>query len=327
METHIEWEDAPPARLAVYEDDSQAILSRNDSPDVPFTWSVNPYRGCFHGCTYCYARPSHEYLGFGAGTDFERKIVIKPRAAELLESTFRRSSWRGERICFSGNTDCYQPIEQTLGLTRDCLSVCLRYRNPVGIITKSTVIRRDLGLLAELNDVAGVCAIVSVPFLDRDDARAIEPNAPPPKLRLATIRALADAGIPVGVSVSPVIPGLNDRDIPNILEAAREAGARWCGMIPVRLPGPVEAVFVARLREKLPDRADTVLNRIRRMRGGRLNDASFGHRMGGQGPEWAATVQLYRLTRDRLGYGAPPVAPRPSPFRVPGQGSQQPLFG
>ncbi len=327
LETSIEWEDAPPARLAVYEDDGKSILTRNDSPDVPFVWSVNPYRGCFHGCTYCYARPSHEYLGFGAGTDFERKIVVKPRAAELLASAFHRSSWHGERICFSGNTDCYQPIERTLGLTRDCLEVCLRYRNPVGIITKSSVIRRDLALLRELHDKAGVFVVMSVPFFDKEHARAIEPNAPPPRLRFETIRSVAEAGIPVGVSISPLIPGLNDAQIPQILEAASTAGARWSGMIPVRLPGPVQAVFVERLKTALPNRAGAVLNRIRRLRGGQLTDSGFGTRFRGKGPEWAATVRLYELTRDRLGMNHPPVARSSSPFRIPGRGHQQSLFG
>jgi DNA repair photolyase len=326
METRIEWEDAPPARLSVYEDHGKTILTKNTSPDVPFTWSVNPYRGCFHGCTYCYARPSHEYLGFGAGTDFERKIVIKSRAAPMLEAAFLRPGWKGERICFSGNTDCYQPLEQKLGLTRACLEVCLRYRNPVGVITKSTIIRRDIELLAEIHAVAGACVVISVPFMDRDHAKAIEPNAPPPKMRLATIGALADAGIPVGVSISPVIPGLNDVDIPSILKAAHEAGARWSGMIPVRLPGPVESIFVDGLRATLPERADGVLNRIRRMRNGQLTESAFGQRMRGHGAEWAATVRLYQLTRDRLGMTRAPQRRHPSPFRVPGRGTQQGLF-
>jgi len=326
METHIEYEDAPPATLEVYEDHSQTILSKNDSPDVPFTWSVNPYRGCFHACSYCYARPSHEYLGFGAGTDFERKIVVKREAAGLLEAAFRRPSWAGARVCFSGNTDCYQPIEKKLELTRACLEVCLRFRNPVGVITKSTLIRRDLELLKALHREAGLVVVLSIPFLDSEIASAIEPNAPPPAARLATVRALAGAGLPVGISLGPVIPGLNDRELPAILEAARSAGATWCGMIPVRLPGPVAEVFVQRLRETLPEHADRVLNAIRRMRGGALNQAEFGDRMRGQGPEWAATVQLFRLTRRRLGYSSPPPAPRPSPFRVPGQGAQVGLF-
>jgi len=322
----VEYEDAPPARLEVYEDHSKQILSKNDSPDVPFTWSLNPYRGCFHACSYCYARPSHEYLGFGAGTDFERKIVVKRAAPALLEAALRKPSWQGQRICMSGNTDCYQPLEKKLGLTRACLEVCLRFRNPVGIITKSTIIRRDVELLAQLHREAGVVVIISIPFLDPAHAAAIEPNAPPPRARLATVRALVEAGLPVGISLGPVIPGLNDAQIPEILEAAREAGASWCGMIPVRLPGPVEVVFVERLRAELPAEADRVLSRIRRMRGGALSDGAFGSRMRGQGAGWAATLRLYKLTARRLGYGAPPPAPSPSPFRVPGEGQQVGLF-
>ncbi len=327
QETTIEYLDAPPARLEIYDDHSRSILSKNDSPDVPFTWSVNPYRGCFHACSYCYARPTHEYLGFGAGTDFERKIMVKREAAVLLEDAFQRRSWVGDRICFSGNTDCYQPLEKQLGLTRACLDVCRRYTNPVGIITKSTIIRRDLELLCSLHKCAGVVVVLSIPFLDAGLAAAIEPNAPPPAARLATIRALAQAGLPVGISLGPVIPGLNDREIPAILEAARSAGASWCGMIPVRLPGPAAEVFVQRLQEALPEHAERVLSRIRRMRGGALNAGDFGDRMRGQGPEWAATVRMYQLTRDRLGYKRPPPAPRPSPFRLPGRGAQLGLFG
>jgi len=326
METHVEYEDAPPVTLEVYEDHSRTILSKNDSPDVPFTWSVNPYRGCFHACSYCYARPTHEYLGFGAGTDFERKIVVKREAATLLEAAFRRPSWTGSRICFSGNTDCYQPLERTLALTRSCLEVCLRFRNPVGIITKSAVVRRDLDLLVQLHREAGVCVIISIPFLTPAFAAAVEPNASPPAARLATVRALAAAGLPVGISLGPVIPGLNDREIPAILAAAREAGAQWCGMIPIRLPGPVAEVFVQRLEQTLPEHAERVVHRIRRMRGGELNCPEFGDRMRGEGEEWAATVRLYTLTRRRLGYGQPPAAPHPSPFRVPGQGTQVNLF-
>lgn len=323
---HIEYDDAPPAQLEIYEDHSESILTKNTSPDVPFTWSVNPYRGCFHACTYCYARPTHEYLGFGAGTDFERKIVVKRDAPELLEAALMRRSWRGQRICFSGNTDCYQPVERKLALTRACLEVCLRFRNPVGIITKSALIRRDLELLRALHEAAGVAVVLSIPFIDPVHAQAVEPNAPPPMARLATVRALAEAGVPVGISLGPVIPGLNDAQIPRILEAAKAAGAGWCGMIPVRLPGPVEQIFVSRLKEALPAEADKVLNRLRRMRGGALTESRFGARMSGQGQEWAATVRMYKLCAKRMGFGQPPPAPHPTPFRVPGQGAQVDLF-
>ncbi|MAY81267.1 MAG: radical SAM protein [Deltaproteobacteria bacterium] len=324
--THIEWEDAPKSTLQVYADDSKSILSANNSPDVPFQYSVNPYRGCFHACTYCYARPSHEYLGFGSGTDFERRILVKHEAARLLERAFLRPSWKGDVVCFSGNTDCYQPIEHNLGITRQCLEVCLRYRNPVGIITKSTVILRDIDLLAKLHKQAHCRVIVSIPFLDAKIARAIEPSAPPPQRRIAVVKALADAGIPVGISLGPMIPGLNDRDIPMILKACHEAGARSAWIIPIRLVGPVANIFESRLREKLPEHADRVMQSIRRMRGHDLGGGGVGTRMQGKGEAWASTVQLFELWRSRLGMVGLPDVPVPSPFRVPGHGEQTKLF-
>jgi DNA repair photolyase len=324
--THIEWEDAPKSVLQLYADDSKSILSSNTSPDVPFPHSVNPYRGCFHGCTYCYARPTHEYLGFGAGTDFERRIMVKYGAARLLESAFRKSSWKGEVVCFSGNTDCYQPLEHNLGITKQCLEVCLRYRNPVGIITKSTVILRDIDLLAELHRRAHCRVIVSIPFMDTKIAHAIEPAAPPPKRRIAVVKALSDAGIPVGISLGPMIPGLNDRDIPSILKASHDAGARSAWLIPIRLVGPVASIFEARLRERLPEHADRVMQSVRRMRGDDLSGGGVGRRMHGKGAAWASTMQLFDLWKSRLGFTGLPDVPSPSPFRIPGQGQQGSLF-
>lgn len=320
-------EEAPPARLRVYDDATKGILARNESPDIPFSWSLNPYRGCSHACSYCYARPSHEYLGFGAGTDFETRIVVKRDAAALLEAAFEAPSWQGERILFSGNTDCYQPLEHRLGLTRACLEVCLRYRNPVSLITKSNLVERDVELLAALNAVATVHATLSIPYLDPKLARLVEPGAPTPARRLRALGTLAAAGIPVGVNVAPVIPGLNDREIPAVLKAAREAGARWARMILVRLPSSVAPYFEARLREDLPTRADGVLARIRRAKGGVLNKAAFGERFRGEGEEWEATRALYRLWRDRLGYVEWPAEPAESSFRRPGRGVQMGLFG
>jgi len=326
LTTHVEWDEAPKARLHLYEDTSQSILSKNNSEDLTFQYSVNPYRGCFHACTYCYARPSHEFLGFGAGTDFDRNILVKRAAPALLEAAFRKSSWSGESICFSGNTDCYQPIEHQLELTRACLAVCLRFRNPVGIITKSSLILRDLELLRELHQRAGCHVVVSIPFLDPVDARAIEPNAPPPRRRLAVVEALANAGIPVGVSLGPIIPGLNDRAIPAILTAVRERGAATAWMIPIRLVGPVEDVFETRLRERLPEKADRVMKAITAMRNGQLSGGGVGQRMRGHGPAWAATVQLFQIYKEKLGFPGFPPRVSPSPFRVPGQGTQVSLF-
>lgn len=326
-ELTLAWDEAaPPARLRVYDDDSKSVLSKNDSPDLPFTWSLNPYRGCSHACTYCYARPSHEYLGFGAGTDFETRILVKRDAAALLAAAFDAPSWLGERILFSGNTDCYQPLEHRLGLTRACLEVCLRYRNPVALITKSNLIERDVALLADLHRVATARVTFSIPYIDPALARHIEPGAPTPARRLRALGTLAAAGIPVGVNLGPVIPGLNDREIPAVLTAAREAGATWANLILVRLPGSVAPYFEARLREELPTRAEGVLARIRRARGGGLNEARFGERFRGKGEEWAATKRLFDVWSARLGYGAWLGEAGPSTFRRPNHGAQVSLF-
>lgn len=316
--TSIDWLGDPPAtRLEIFEDRSRSILSKNDSPDIPFTYSLNPYRGCYHGCAYCYARPTHQYLDFGAGTDFERKLVFKPDAPRLLRAAFDRSSWRGEILIFSGNTDSYQPLEASLGLTRACLEVCREYRNPVGVITKSTLIERDLELLAALAREAFCQVRISVPFFDADVARAIEPYAPSPRRRLETIARLAEAGVPVGVNVAPIIPGLNDGEAPSILEAARRAGARFASAIMLRLPGAVEPVFEERLRALLPLRAERVLHQIEACRGGKRYDARFGKRMRGTGPRWDAIQQLIDQAIKRFGFEDAPSVPDPSPFQRP----------
>jgi DNA repair photolyase len=301
---HVEYEpgEAPQTGLEVYEDNTQNILSTNDSPDISFRYSVNPYRGCAHGCSYCYARPSHEYLGFGSGTDFERRIVIKPRAPELLRAAFDKPSWLGELLVFSGITDCYQPIEARYELTRRCLEVCRDYQNPVHIITKSTLVERDIDVLLELQRRASLTVSVSVTFWDAEVARLIEPYVPTPRRRIETIRRLSAAGIAVTVNVAPVIVGLSDRDMLPILEAAREAGAVSAMMIPVRLPGSVAEVFEQRLREAFPLRAERVLSHIREMRGGKLNDPRFGSRFQGQGKYVEALQQSFVATCTRLGY-------------------------
>lgn len=328
QESTVDFEGAPPTtQLAVFDDRSRSILSKNDSPDIPFTYSVNPYRGCYHGCAYCYARPTHEYLDFGAGTDFERKLVKKPDAAKLLREAFEKKSWRGELVVFSGNTDCYQPLEASYGLTRQCLEVCLEYRNPVGIITKSTLIERDLELLAELHRRAFVTVSVSVPFWDAENARAMEPYVPKPERRIETIRRLAEAGVPVGVNVAPIIPGLSDEDAPAVLKAAYQAGARSYGTILLRLPGPVKEVFEARLRALLPLRAEKVLHQLEACRGGRRTDPRFGSRMRGEGERWEIIHRMIQTTADRLGYGPWPKLAGPSPFaRPPRVGAQLQLL-
>nr|ACU26420.1 DNA repair photolyase [uncultured bacterium HF186_25m_30B18]ACU26465.1 DNA repair photolyase [uncultured bacterium HF186_25m_13D19] len=291
----------PPTALKVFEDHSRQILSKNASPDLPFRFSLNPYRGCYHGCAYCYARPSHHYLDLGAGTDFERSIVIKPQAAELLRQAFDRPSWSGDAILFSGNTDCYQPLELSYGLTRACLEICRDYRNPVTIITKSTLIERDIDLLRDLDARAACTVTVSLPFMDPGMSRAIEPYVPSPRRRLKTIRRLSDAGLNVRVSIAPVIPGLADAQIPQILEAAHDAGARAASFVLLRLSPVVSEVFEARLRDALPERADRVMNQLRACRNGETYDHRFGRRLGGVGARYEAIEALFVSTARRLG--------------------------
>jgi len=316
---------APAAELQVYEEEAKSIVAENQSPDIPFRWSVNPYRGCFHGCAYCYARPTHQYLGFGAGTDFERRIVIKTNAAELLRAKFRRPSWRGENLVFSGVTDCYQPLEASYGVTRACLQVCAEFRQPVGVITKGALVERDVDLLAQLAEHSAATVFVSVPFADAEDSRAIEPYVALPERRLRAMRTLADAGVPVGVSVSPLIPGLNDHQVPAILEAARDAGATQAFHVMLRLPAEVHDVFRQRVEEAFPLRVDKVMSLVKAMRGGRSNDARFGSRMRGEGARYQLMADLFAKTASKLGMTAPLPAASPSPFRRPNQ--EQWLFG
>jgi len=317
--------EAPDAQLQIYEEDAKSIVAENQSPDIPFRWSLNPYRGCYHGCAYCYARPSHQYLGFGAGTDFERRIVVKRNAAALLRKHLMRDRWRGENLVFSGVTDCYQPLEASYGLTRACLEVCAEFRQPVGIITKGALVERDVDLLARLAEHGAATVFVSVPFADAEDSRAIEPFVALPERRLRALRTLADAGVPVGVSVSPLIPGLNDHQVPAILEAARDAGATQAFHVLLRMPAEVEQVFTERLQQAFPLRAEKVLSLVRQMRGGRHNDARFGSRMKGEGARYQLIADLFDRTARKLGMRAPLPPTEPSPFRRPHR--QQGLFG
>lgn len=319
-------EEAPPElRPTIFEESPREILSENDSPDIQFRYSLNPYRGCGHACAYCYARPTHEYLDLGAGTDFDTRLVVKPEAPRLLEQTFARKSWAGELIAFSGNTDAYQPIEARYGLTRACLEVCARFRNPVGVITKSALIERDVDVLAEMSATSFASVTISVPFWNEGNARRVEPGAPTPKRRIAAIRVLAESGLRVGVNVAPIIPGLNDHEAPVILEAAREAGAQYFGRILVRLPSSVRPVFEERISLAFPDRAKRILASIEDCRGGQRNDPRFHHRMSGEGERWRAIETLIDATAKRLGYVDRPEPPRPSAFRRPT--TQIELFG
>ena len=301
----------PGAVVEVYEDHARSILATNDSPDVGFRWSVNPYRGCQHACAYCYARPTHEYLSLGAGTDFDTKIHVKLQAATLLEEAFDKRAWQGETVVFSGVTDCYQPLEASYRLTRQCLQVCARYRNPVGLITKSPLIERDVDVLLELQATARVGVSISIPFFDPVKARAIEPWVATPARRLRTIETLSKAGLKVGVMTAPIIPGLSDEEMPRILEAARDAGAVHAGWVLLRLPGSVASVFEQRVRAAFPDRVDKIMSRVVESRGGhdddgaaRLYDPRFGKRQTGEGPYAQMIGALFTSTAKRLGLNA-----------------------
>ena len=280
-------------------DPSASILSQNESPDIPFTYSLNPYKGCEHGCPYCYARPSHEYWGLSAGLDFETTIFVKEDAPRLLGERLQSTGWTPEAISMSGNTDPYQPVERELEITRSCLEVFSRHRHPVSIVTKSGLIRRDTDLLADLANRNLVSVCMSMTSVDDAMAGKLEPRAARPSLRLKTIEALAEAGVPTGVLVAPVIPGLNDEEIPRILEAAADRGARFAGYVLLRLPGPVAELFTDWIEEHFPDRTTRILGRLRSMRDGALTDTGFGRRMRGRG-EWASVLsQLFHSARRR----------------------------
>lgn len=323
--TEVEYlDEIPPSRLEVLEDHSREVMARNNSPDVCFTWSVNPYRGCMHACAYCFARPSHEYLSMGAGTDFETRIVVKPQAPELLREAFERPRWQGETVAFSGVTDCYQPLEASMRLTRRCLEVCAEYRNPVAIITKAPLIERDIDVLQTLSREARLWVSISVPFHNPELARAVEPYVATPKRRFQTIEKLAAAGISVAVSVAPVIPGLNDEDIAKVLASAREAGATRAHYTLLRLPGAVKDVFEERLRAKLPLRAERVLHRIRETRGGQLYDSRFNSRMSGEGLYAQTIERLFDTAARKVGMRMTSVSEgAPTTFRRPERPSAQ----
>jgi len=291
-------------------DSSRSIVSRNDSPDIPFTYSLNPYRGCEHGCAYCYARPSHEFLGFDAGLDFETRIVVKHQAPDLFRDWLNRPGWDPSTIAFSGVTDCYQPIERTLKLTRGCLAVAAEARQPIGLITKNAMLVRDLDLLEQLNHHGAVSVSLSLTTLDAGLARKLEPRTSSPEARLRTIATLSEAGIPVRVMLAPIIPGLTDSEVPAILEAAADAGARSASWQMLRLPLAVETVFVDWVSRTLPDAAERVLGRIRSVRDGQLSDTQFGRRMRGTGPlaeQIRNTFEVF-AARYGLGQGLPPLS-------------------
>lgn len=322
-ETVSEEEPAPATRF--YRDHARSILTRNDSPDVGFEVSINPYRGCEHGCVYCYARPTHEYLGFSAGLDFETKILVKEDAPALLRKELAASKWQPQVVSISGVTDPYQPIERRLGLTRRCLEVFAEFRNPVGVVTKSHLICRDRDLLAELAQHQAAAAFVSITTLDAELARRMEPRATHPAGRLAAIEELTRAGVPVGVLTAPVIPGLNGHELPAILEAAAKAGAIGAGYVLLRLPHGLGPLFEEWLRQHYPERCDKVLSRLRDVRGGDIYDPRFGSRMRGEGVLAEQIASLFALGCRRAGIERRFPTLSTSAFRRPG-GTQRLLF-
>ncbi len=320
-------EESAPLRTEVRPDASRTVITRNKSPDLGFDRSINVYRGCEHGCVYCYARPTHAWLGLSPGQDFESRIFAKHDAPALLERELARRSYRCRTMALGTNTDPYQPTERRLRLTRGVLEVLARCNHPVGIVTKSALIARDLDILAPMAERNLACAALSITTLDRDRARTMEPRAATPVKRLEAIRALREAGIPVGVMVAPVIPGLTDHEMERILEAARRTGATHAGYIALRLPREVAGLFQEWLNVHAPDRAKRVLRLIREMRGGALYDARFGARMTGTGVHAALLARRFRTACRRLGlaHGAPRLDG--SQFRPPNaQTAQLALF-
>ena len=276
-------EMAPHPNTELIPERSKTIISRNNSPDINFEQSINPYKGCEHGCIYCYARPSHAYLDFSPGLDFETKIVHKPNAAELLRRELARPRYQCKPIALGVNTDCYQPFEKQLRSTRALLEIMLETRHPVGLVTKSALVERDLDLLSELARLGLTHVFLSITTLDDELKRRMEPRTASPRRRLATIKRLTQAGVPAGVMFAPVIPALNDHELEAVLEASAEAGALWAGYTVLRLPNEVRPLFKDWLAEQYPLRAEHVMSRVRQIRGGRENDSSFGRRMRGQG--------------------------------------------
>jgi DNA repair photolyase len=285
----------------VFKDSSRSIIATNDSPDVGFSATLNPYRGCEHGCIYCYARPTHEYLGLSAGLDFERKLFAKMEAPQLLRETLQKKSWKPQPLGMSGVTDCYQPIERELMLTRGCLQVLAEYRNPVVIITKNYLVTRDIDLLKELAAHDCVHVVLSITTLDKELARRMEPRASQPERRIKAVEELSNAGIPVSVNMAPIIPGLTDHEIPSLLKAVAAAGALSAHYTLVRLPYGVKDLFQVWLDENYPLRKQKVLNRIKEIRSGKLNSAQFGNRMSGEGIYAEYIEQMFNSARLRYG--------------------------
>lgn len=309
-------EDPLPQTLFL-KDQTQSIIAYNDSPDIGFRASVNPYRGCEHGCIYCYARPFHEYLGFSSGLDFETKIMVKENAPALLRRELASKRWEPQVIALSGVTDCYQPVERRLKLTRGCLEVLAEFRNPVGIVTKNFLVTRDIDVLSELARHHAAAVFISLTTLDSELRKVMEPRTSPPNARLAAIQKLSEAGIPVGVMIAPVIPGLTDSEIPSLLKAAADAGARSAGYVVLRLPHAVAPLFEEWLTKHFPDRKEKILNRLRSLRDGKLYRPDFETRMNGSGIYADQISQMFEVARRRAGLlGWPELSV--ASFRRPG---------
>ncbi len=290
-----------PIRTTVQEDATRTIIARNKSPDISFDRSINPYRGCEHGCVYCFARPTHAYLGLSPGVDFESRLFVKPDAAQLLAAELRAPSYRPKVIAMGTNTDPYQPIERNWKVTRSILQVLAEFRNPTGIVTKSTLIQRDIDILAPMAEQNLARVAVSITTLDRKLARAMEPRAATPEKRLETIRALTEAGIPTAVMTAPIIPALNDSEMENILAAAVEAGATQAGSVMLRLPLEIKDLFREWLEAHAPDKAKHVMSLVRQMRGGKDYDSEWGTRMRGTGPYARLIAEHFAIATRRLG--------------------------
>ncbi len=301
VEPDLDELDPEGPRTIFLKDASRSIVARNDSPDIGFDASLNPYRGCEHSCAYCYARPTHEYLGFSAGLDFESKVLVKEDAPELLRAQLSSPRWEPKVLSMSGVTDCYQPIEKKLLITRRCLEVLTEFRNPVAIVTKNHLVTRDVDLLSELARHDAAAVAISLTTLDDDLRRVMEPRTSRPTRRLTAIETLSRAGVPVGVMTAPVIPGLNDHELPTLISAAAEAGASFATYTLVRLPHAVRPLFGDWLARHYPERKEKVLNRIRTIRGGKLNDPRYGSRMRGEGVFAEHIAQLFSLSCRRAG--------------------------
>jgi DNA repair photolyase len=319
-------DEQPAPRTRFYRDTTKRLIATNQSPDVGFTHSINPYRGCEHGCIYCFARPFHEYLGLSAGLDFETQIFVKTGASALLRKELSARNWTPTPIAMSGVTDAYQPAERRFRVTRGCLEVLAEFRNPVGIVTKNHLVTRDADLLGELAGYGAAAVHISLTTLDGSLQRVMEPRTSSPRLRLEAIRELTAAGVPVGVLLAPIVPGLTDHEIPALLTAAAEAGARSAGFIPLRLPHAVAGLFERWLETHFPDRREKVLGRIRQIRGGELYDSRYGVRMSGEGVYAEHMRALFTTARRKAGLETERKPLSTAHFRVLPRGGQMALF-